>query len=83
MTDIYNIIMKYNNNEIFLGFLIFGKVFEEVVATKEFSLLDDNDIETYFDYIRATSGHYSTINYGSSKFSILTFDNNEFFYIIH
>ena len=68
-------------NEQLLPFdYMFSHVLKEMMTSEEYQSFNISDSNTYDEYIKKTSGYYSSINYGNSKFSVLTYDNNDFFY---
>ena len=77
---INNIFLKFSNNELFLIDYSFGKVYKEIVTSQEFLSLDEKDNKKINEFLNAICGHFTSINYGNSKFSIFTHVNNESFY---
>ena len=67
---VYSIILFYiNTKELFLFNQMFGKLINEVQETELFKKLEIGNTETYLEFARETSGHYSTIDYANNQFS--------------
>lgn len=72
--------MKFKKNELFLFDYSFGKVFKKIITSQEFLSLDEKDNKKINEFLNAICGYFTSVNYGNSKFSVFTHDNNESFY---
>ena len=77
---ITNMFIKFFNNEFFFLDYIFHKFFEEVTSSEAMLLLDTENNKTYYEFAKETCGHYSSINYANSQFSLLMFAEEQFIY---
>ena len=80
ITYVYKMLSKFENNELFLFTYLFGEVYEEIIGNEMYLSFNKTDNSTYYKFIEATLGHYSSINYENNKFSLLANASDGFYY---
>ena len=79
---VYTIFIIYmNSDELFKFDQMFGKLINEVYENDGFKNLNKDDPESYLEFARETSGYYSTIDYSNDQFSLISYLNEEFYYV--
>jgi hypothetical protein len=75
-----NIALFYLSNKIYFFDHLFRKVIEEIDDIKSLKSLNPSDMNYISEFAKATSGYYSSINYSTEKFSLLSYVDQSYFY---
>ena len=80
LSYVTNIALFYLSNKIYFFDHLFRKVIEEIDDIKSLKSLNPSDMNYISELAKATSGYYSSINYSTEKFSLLSYVNKSYFY---
>ena len=72
--------IRYLNKELFLFDIVFEKNVREIKESEDISILNKNDNNSIYEFVKKRCGFYSSIRYGNNKFALLSYDMNGFFY---
>ena len=75
-----NIIIIYLSKKIYFFEHFFRKVFEEMDSNYNLKNHDPSDIKAVSEFAKLTSGYYSSINYSTEKFSLLSYVGDSYYY---
>lgn len=75
-----NIVIFYLSKQIHFFDHLFRKVFEEIDTIHNLKSLNPNDLKAVSEFAKKTSGYYSSIDYSTEKFSLLSYVDGSYFY---
>ena len=76
----YKMLMLYFSGQIFLFEHMLGKVFNEILKSENIPKINFNDKNSVMEFAKITSGYYSSINYATNKFSLISSLNGDYYY---
>ena len=74
------IVIFYLSKQINFFEHLFRKVVEEIDTIQNLKTINPNDLKAVYDFAKATSGYYSSIDYSNEKFTLLSYVDNAYFY---
>ena len=81
MYNIYRQFLYYLENLLFCFDHLFEKAGNEIQNLDEVSIIDENDMSTLYEFSKVVSGYYTTVNFPENKFSLISYSNNQYYYI--
>jgi len=81
MYNIYRQFLYYLANVLFCFDHLFEKTQNEIANLDEVLLIDENDMSTLYDFSKVISGYYTIVNFPENKFSLISYSNNQYYYI--
>ena len=80
MNYIFEMFMYYYSDKLFLFNIMFGKVLNEIKNSEEVSIININDKNSYYEFVKLTCGYYSSIDYSKDKFFLISYVNGVYYY---
>ena len=81
MYNIYRMFLYYFGNVLFCFDHLFENTANEIANLDEVTIIDNNNMNTLFEFSKIISGYYTTVNFPENKFSLISYSNNQYYYI--
>ena len=82
MTNAFAMFKYYFSGVLFNFHDMFGKANNEMETIEEVSIYNSKDNSTFFEYVKAVSGYYSSVKFPINQFSLISYGANKRFYYI-
>ena len=80
MNNAFNMFKYFFTDILFLFRNTFEKASKEMENLEEISIVNINNNDTFFEYVRAVSGYYSSVKFTSNQFSLISYNFDKYFY---
>ena len=81
MSNIYTMYLYYFANILFCFNHLFGNTENEIYNLDEVAMVNKDNMTTLYEFAKIISGYYSIVNFPENKFSLISYSNNQYYYI--
>jgi len=79
--NIYRMFLYYYANVLFCFDQLFENAKNEMSSLDEVAIINHNDLSTVYEFVKIICGYYSSVNFPENKFSLISYSNNQYYYI--
>ena len=81
MYNIFRMFLYYFENVLFCFDNLFQNTVNELSKLDEVAIIDFNNMNTVYEFSKIISGYYTSVNIPENKFSLISYSNNQYYYI--
>jgi hypothetical protein len=81
MYNIYRMFLYYFSDVLFCYDHLFENTVNEIESLDEIAIIDINNMNTISEFTKIISGYYTSVNFPENKFSLISYSNNQYYYI--